>query len=378
MYKMMTPGPTMVAASVMEARSRVFGNPDVDTQFCEEYHELCLALADLLHTKNSVYILNGEGILGLEAACASLTEPGDKVLVIDNGIFGRGFADFVTLYGGVPEIYHADYRHPIDVEELKHFLDKHHDYKYATVVHCDTPSGVLNDISAICPLLKSYGIMSVVDSVAAMFGEELFVDEWSVDIACGGSQKALSAPPGLTFVSVSEDALQAMKRRNTPIASFYCNLLTFEHYYEEKWFPYTMPISDIYGLAEAVRLVKEDVTRIDRHHKIAEAVRRAVSKAGLSLYLEDGFASTVTVVEVPKGVTDKEIITQMKEQYGILISGCFDVLAGKVFRLGHMGNNANSEDVAEMLAALSGTLKDLGVACQCQMEDVFEQELQNF
>ena len=378
MYKMMTPGPTMVAASVMEARSRVFGNPDVDTQFCEEYHELCLALADLLHTKNSVYILNGEGILGLEAACASLTEPGDKVLVIDNGIFGKGFADFVTLYGGVPEIYHADYRHPIDVEELKHFLDKHHDYKYATVVHCDTPSGVLNDISAICPLLKSYGIMSVVDSVAAMFGEELFVDEWSVDIACGGSQKALSAPPGLTFVSVSEDALQAMKRRNTPIASFYCNLLTFEHYYEEKWFPYTMPISDIYGLAEAVRLVKEDVTRIDRHHKIAEAVRRAVSKAGLSLYLEDGFASTVTVVEVPKGVTDKEIITQMKEQYGILISGCFDVLAGKVFRLGHMGNNANSEDVAEMLAALSGTLKDLGVTCQCQMEAVFEQELQNF
>lgn len=378
MYKMMTPGPTMVAASVMEARSRVFGNPDVDTQFCEEYHELCLALAELLHTKNSVYILNGEGILGLEAACASLTEPGDKVLVIDNGIFGKGFADFVTLYGGVPEIYHADYRRPIDVEELKHFLDKHHDYKYATVVHCDTPSGVLNDISAICPLLKSYGIMSVVDSVAAMFGEELFVDEWSVDIACGGSQKALSAPPGLTFVSVSEDALQAMKRRNTPIASFYCNLLTFEHYYEEKWFPYTMPISDIYGLAEAVRLVKEDVTRIDRHHKIAEAVRRAVSKAGLSLYLEDGFASTVTVVEVPKGVTDKEIITQMKEQYGILISGCFDVLAGKVFRLGHMGNNANSEDVAEMLAALSGTLKDLGVTCQCQMEAVFEQELQNF
>lgn len=375
MYKMMTPGPTMVADSVMEARSRVFGNPDVDEQFCEEYHEVCLTLADLLHTKNPVYILNGEGILGLEAACASLTEPGDKVLVIDNGIFGKGFADFVTLYGGVPELYTVDYRRPVDVERLRTFLEAHHDFKYATIVHCDTPSGVLNDIRLICPLLKSYGILTVVDSVAAMFGEELLVDEWQVDIACGGSQKALSAPPGLTFVSVSEEALRAMKKRKTPIASFYCNLLVFEHYYEEKWFPYTMPISDIYGLAEAVRLVKEDATRIERHQTIAKAVREAVTNAGLSLYLKEGYASTVTVVEVPEGVTDREIISVMKERHGILISGCFDILAGKVFRLGHMGNNANRKDVAEMLAALTETLQELGVTCQCQMEAVFQQSM---
>lgn len=375
MYKMMTPGPTMVADSVMKARSQVFGNPDVDKQFCEDYHKLCLALADLLHTKNDVYILDGEGILGLEAACASLTEPGDKVLVIDNGIFGKGFADFVTLYGGEPELYTVDYHRPVDVEQLRVFLEKNHDYKYATVVHCDTPSGVLNDIRSICPLLKSYGILTVVDSVAAMFGEELKVDEWSIDIVCGGSQKALSAPPGLTFVSVSEDALEMMKQRKTPIASFYCNLLTFEHYYEEKWFPYTMPISDIYGLSEAVRLVKQDVTRIERHQKIAKAVRKAVTKAGLSLYLEEGFASTVTVIKVPQEVTDKQIIATMKDKYGILISGCFDILAGKVFRLGHMGNNANSKDVGEMLDALTQTLQELGVPCLCRMKQVFEQEL---
>lgn len=375
MYKMMTPGPTMVADSVMKARSQVFGNPDVDEQFCEDYHKLCLALADLLHTKNDVYILDGEGILGLEAACASLTESGDKVLVIDNGIFGKGFADFVTLYGGEPELYTVDYHRPVDVEQLRVFLEKNHDYKYATVVHCDTPSGVLNDIRSICPLLKSYGILTVVDSVAAMFGEELKVDEWSIDIVCGGSQKALSAPPGLTFVSVSEDALEMMKQRKTPIASFYCNLLTFEHYYEEKWFPYTMPISDIYGLSEAVRLVKQDVTRIERHQKIAKAVRKAVTKAGLSLYLEEGFASTVTVIKVPQEVTDKQIIATMKDKYGILISGCFDILAGKVFRLGHMGNNANSKDVGEMLDALTQTLQELGVPCLCRMKEVFEQEL---
>lgn len=375
MYKMMTPGPTMVADSVMEARSREFGNPDVDIEFCEEYHRICLELADLLHTKNSVYILNGEGILGLEAACASLTEPGDKVLVIDNGIFGKGFADFVTLYGGKPELYTVDYRRPVDKGELESFLENHHDYKYATVVHCDTPSGVLNDISEICPLLKSYGILTVVDSVAAMFGEELMVDEWKVDIACGGSQKALSAPPGLTFVSVSGDAMQTMKQRKTPIASFYCNLLTFEHYYEEKWFPYTMPISDIYGLAEAVRLVKADAGRIERHQKIAEAVRETLTAAGLTLYLRDGFASTVTAVEVPEEVTDQAIIDTMKQKHNILIAGCFDVLAGKVFRLGHMGNNANREDVGEMLTALGETLQELGVNCKLEMKSYFERFL---
>lgn len=374
-YKMMTPGPTMPSPSVMEARSRQFGNPDVDGQFCEDYHQLCCELGDLLNTKNEVYILGGEGILALEAACASLTEPGDKVLVIDNGIFGKGFADFVSIYGGEPELYTADYHRPIDIEELETFLLHSHDYKYATVVHCDTPSGVLNDISAICPLLKRYGILTVVDAVASMFGEEVRVDDWQIDIVCGGSQKALSAPPGLAFVSVSEDAMKAMEGRKSPVASFYCNLLTFRHYYRDRWFPYTMPISDLYGLAEAVRLVREDTERIGRHHKIAAAVRQAVRDAGLSLYLETGDAATVTVIRVPEGLTDKAIIQTMKEQYGILISGSFDRLAGKVFRLGHMGNNAREEEVEEMLSALTKTLNALGFSCQCDMGEVFSREL---
>lgn len=373
MYKMMTPGPTMVPPSVMKERSRVFGNPDVDTGFCEEYHRICGEIGGLLGTENEVYILCGEGILALEAACASLTEPGDKVLVIDNGIFGKGFADFVSIYGGTPVLYTVDYHRPVDVEQLAAYLEKNHDFKYATVVHCDTPSGVLNDISAICPLLRRYGILTVVDSVAAMFGEEVKVDEWKIDIICGGSQKALSAPPGLAFVSVSKEAFEVMENRQVPIASFYCNLLAFRGYYEKKWFPYTMSISDIYGLAEAVRLVKEDTGRIERHHKIAEAVREAVTAAGLSMYLDTGSAATVTVINVPEGLTDIEIIDTMRDVYGVLISGCFDVLAGKVIRLGHMGNNANEEDVTEMLAALTNALNDLGFCCRCDMARKFQE-----
>lgn len=375
MYKMMTPGPTMVAPSVMEARSRAFVNPDVDTDFCEDYHKVCVELAGLLHTENEVYILGGEGILALEAACASLTEPGDRVLVIDNGIFGKGFADFVKLYGGEPVLYTSDYHKPVDVEELADYLAGDHRFKYATVVHCDTPSGVLNDLSEICPLLKKYGILTVVDAVASMFGEEVMVDDWQIDIVCGGSQKALSAPPGLAFVSVSREAMEAMEGRKTPIASFYCNLLTFKNYYEEKWFPYTMPASDICGLAEAVRLVKEDTGRIARHKKIAGAVRRAVKKGGLSLYLEYGDASTVTVICVPDGLRDTDLISAMKDRYGVLVSGSFDVLAGKVIRLGHMGNNACVEDVAQMLDALEKTLGEFGFSCKCSLEGEFRENI---
>ena len=378
MYKMMTPGPTMVAPSVLKARSREFGNPDTDADFCEEYHALCRELAGLLHTENEVYILGGEGILGLEAACASLTEPEDRVLVIDNGVFGKGFADFVRLYGGEPELYTVDGRRPVDPEALRRFLEKNHDYKYATVVHCDTPSGVLNDIATICPLLKEYGILTVVDAVASMFGEEVRVDDWQIDVVCGGSQKALSAPPGLAFVSVSAAADAAMCSRRTPIASFYCNLLTFRDYYRDKWFPYTMPISDIYGLAEAVRIVREDTGRIERHRAIASAVRTAAERAGLERYLETGDASTVTVLRVPDGLTDRQIIDGMREKYDILISGSFDVLAGKVIRLGHMGRNADTEAVAQMMGALTGTLESLGYSCGCDMEREFRAELQNF
>lgn len=370
MYKMMTPGPTMVADSVMEARRKPFGNPDVDPDFCEEYHEICGRLGGLLHTTNDVLILGGEGILALEAACASLTEPGDRVLVLDNGIFGKGFADFASIYGGEPVLYTTDYHEPIDVAALEQYLEKDHDFKYATVVHCDTPSGVLNDISKICPLLKKYGILTVVDSVAAMFGELVFVDEWQIDVICGGSQKALSAPPGLAFVTVSPDAWTMMKARKTPIASFYCNLMTFASYYEDKWFPYTMPISDIYGLGKAVELVEEDTDRIQRHHDIAKAVRQVVVQNGLELYLKYGDAATVTVVRVPEGLTDQDIVAGMKEK-GVLISGSFDVLAGKVIRLGHMGNNANIEDVTHMLEVFGQTLQELGYKNRCDMKEEF-------
>ena len=243
------------------------------------------------------------------------------------------------------------------MDDLKNYLEKDHDFKYATVVHCDTPSGMLNDIASVCPLLKSYGILTVVDSVAGMFGEDVRVDDWKIDLLCGGSQKAVSAPPGLTMVTISADAKAAMEGRKTPVASFYANLLTFKGYYEAKWFPYTMPVSDIYGLRTALENIKADPQMLERHAKVAAYTRKAVTAMGLKLYPESGYSNTVTTFQVPEGHTAEEILHAMRYEHNILLAGSFGCFAGKLIRIGHMGENAYMEKVQEVLDALQEVLK---------------------
>lgn len=368
MYKMMTPGPTMVAENVRIARSLETGNPDFDMDFYDYYKDTCSLYSSLLHTKNESLILSGEGILGLEAAVASLTEVGDRVLVLDNGVFGKGFADFVSLYGGEPVVYTTDYTKEIDVEMLQAYLEKDSAFKYATVVHCDTPSGMLNPIKKICPLLKEYGILTVVDSVSGMFGNEVCVDDWKIDILCGGSQKAISAPIGLTLVTISDDAKQMMKERKTKIASYYANLTTFENYYEKKWLPYSMPVSDIYGLRQALENIKADATFLARHERIAKRTREGLMKAGLQLYAENGFSNTVTVFKVPEGVKAEQILKVIREDYNLLLAGSFDVLAGEVIRIGHMGYNCTDDNMKETFAALNGAMNKLQVSLLGELE----------
>lgn len=371
MYKIMTAGPTQVRENVRLERSKEFTNPDIDPKFFDFYKETCELLSKAMHTDTKAFILGGEGILGLEAACASLTEEGDRVLVIDNGIFGKGFADFVSMYGGEPVLFSSDYRNPVNVDELRDFLSKDSNFKYATVVHCDTPSGVMNDVESISKLFDEFGILIVCDSVAGMFGEPLDVSNSKIDILCGGSQKALSAPPGLTMVWVSDRAFEAMQNRKTPINAFYANLLFIKDYYENQWFPYTMPASDIMGLRVAIDNYLEDADFQNRHKQLARATRNAVEKAGLKLYLESGYSNNVTVIEIPEGITEDEILSGLRDEFDILISGCFDVLKGKVVRIGHMGENANKEDLAQTLEALQKVLEARGIKLACNMRDEF-------
>jgi len=371
----MTPGPTQVRENVRMARALATTNPDLDLQFYEFYKETCEEIGRFLNTKNEVRILSGEGILGLEAACASLTENDDRVLVIDNGIFGEGFADFVKMYGGDVVFFKGDRKRKIDIIELENFLEKDNDFKYATVVHCDTPSGVLNDIDNICKLLKKNGILTVVDSVAGMGGEDIRVDEWGIDIVLGASQKCISAPAGLTFLSISEDAFKLMQQRKKPIASYYCNLLIWKDYYANKWFPYTPPISDIVGLRQAFDNIRADKDILERHKSIGKATRKAITEAGLNLYIKDGYASTVTVVEIPKGINGKELLKHMTCEFNVFIAGSFGYLEGKVIRIGHMGENAKKDKMSYTLLALQASLKALGFECEKNMVQVFLDEL---
>lgn len=374
----MTPGPTSVRENVRLARAMETTNPDLDIKFYDFYKEACEKLGEFLKTKNNVRILSGEGILGLEAACASLTEKGDRVLVLDNGIFGEGFADFVKMYGGEPIFFKGDRKEKINLQELKNFLDKDSNFKYATIVHCDTPSGVLNPVEDICPLLKEKGIITVVDSVSAMGGEELKVDQWKIDIALGASQKCLSAPAGLTFLSVSDEAFQCMKNRKTPIASFYCNLLVWENYYENKWFPYTPPISDIVGFRRAIDNLLEDKEILKRHEVIGKALREAIKSAGLSLYTRNGYSNTVTVIEVPEGINSKELTDYLLEKFNLMIAGSFGFLEGKVIRIGNMGENARVEKIVYTLNALERALRYFNVKLTGNMVDTFIGNLRNY
>ena len=252
-YLMMTAGPTNVTGNVLYARGKFFGNPDLDPDFMRYYKYITGKLKDIFNTKRAqVILMSGEGMLGLDSACASLTELGDEVLVISNGIFGRGFKELVEIYGGNVTLFETDWDKEIDIKRLENFLEENSNFKYATIVHCDTPTGVLNDIKTVCKLLKSKGILTVVDTVAALGGVEFDMDEWGVDIALGASQKVFSAAPGLTIMAVSDEAWKIMEQRKTPISSFYCNLLMWKDIEKKGHFPYTMPSSDIISLGAAL------------------------------------------------------------------------------------------------------------------------------
>lgn len=367
------PGPSEVRENVRLARSQKTTNPDIDVEFVEFYKNTCDKMGKIIDTKNDIYILSGEGILGLEAACASLTEPGDRVLVIGNGIYGDGFAGFVSMYGGEVVLYSKEYSKGIDIDELRKFLQKDSNFKYATLVHCDTPTGVLNDVGSICPILKEYGIITVVDSVAGMVGEKLKVDDWSIDIALGGSQKAISAPAGLTIVSVSDDAKKVIKNRKTNVTGFYCNLLIWEGYYEKKYFPYTMPISDIIGLDRALdNILDEGIENVlDRHEKIASAVRKSVEEYGLELFLEKDYSNTVTALKIPERIGALNLRNQILNDYNTLIATSLAEYEDKILRIGHMGENAVLSKILYILNVVDNGLRTLGFEGKGNLVELF-------
>lgn len=354
-----TAGPTHVLDNVLLMRGMPCTNPDIDLWFYDKYKEICEKLQKIFHTKNDVFILSGEGMIGLEAACASLTEKNDKVLVISNGIFGRGFKDLVELYDGNVTLFESPPNSPFSMDIFKKFLEQNHDFKYATIVHCDTPSSMLNPIYDICTLLKEYNILTVVDMVASLGGSYVHVDDSKIDIALCASQKCFSTPTGLTFLSLSKDSINAMKNRKSKIPSYYMNLLNYINYYEKKWFPYTMPISDILALETSIdNILGEGLDNVlNRHKKIRDCLYKALIDNKILVYLNKECSSeTVTCIQLEHNIKPETLINYILEKYNILISGSYDFLKSTIIRIGHMGENARYERIIPVLCALEDGL----------------------
>jgi len=200
------------------ALARESTNPDLDPEFLEKYNHVREMLKKLLNTVNgSVYIMVGEAMLGLEAAIANLLNPNDKVLVIANGIFGEGFADIIKAYNGIPILIGTnedDWRKSIDIHLIDRELERNKDIVAVTLVHCDTPSAILNELPAIAKIVKQYGVLLIVDSVSTIGGVPINFDDNGIDIMIGGSQKVLNVPPGLTIMAISKNAWSRMEEVN--------------------------------------------------------------------------------------------------------------------------------------------------------------------
>lgn len=367
------PGPTEVRENVRLARAKRTNNSDFDKTFVRYYREVSQKMGQVMGTTNEVLLLVGEGILALEAACASLTEPGDRVLVLDNGIYGEGFKDFVSIYGGVPVVLSFDHHSGIPAEAVRAYLEKDSDFKYATLVHCDTPTSVLNNVAELCPLLKEYGILTVVDSVAGMVGEPINVDANRIDICCGGTQKAISAPVGLAIVSVSADAQKAMDNRKTPIASFYANLQVFKGYAEKEYLPYTTSAGDVAALDAALDNILEEgiETAYARHDRIASAVREAAQAYGLELFLDSDRSNTVTAIRIPEDIGALRLQDHLSENYDLLVATSLAQYADVILRIGHMGENAFIDKLVYVLAIIDNGLRDLGFVGKGDLAQLF-------
>ena len=318
----------------------------------------------IFQTDNDILILQGEAALGLEAAVINTVNPGDKVLVLNSGPFGKSFGNYIQNAGGKVIELSCATDDAIEPGKLEEILDGKKDIKAMTVVHCETPTGILNPIEELCPIAKRHGILTIVDVVASLGGVNVKPDDWGIDLCIGSSQKAVSAPPGSTMISISHDGWDAIEHKKNPIKHSYTSLLDYrESWIKERRFPYTPMVTQMYGLAEAAsELLEEGLENAFRRHKmVADACRHEAEKIGLRLWAKrrEVASNTVTALAIPSFTSEVEIVTQMAETFGILIGGGFRETKGKLLRIGHMGHNATLPNIYTTMAGLRRIMEEL-------------------
>jgi pyridoxamine--pyruvate transaminase len=336
-----------------------------DPAFLELFERTSSLLQAFYRTKYDVVIQQGEAVLGLEAAAASLFSPGDKVLNLVSGVFGKWFELFIKRCGAECIELAVPYNEAVDPEEVRRKLRETKGIRFLSVVHSETPSATVNPVAAIGRIAKEHGLLTIVDTVSGLGGELLSPEEWGIDVAVAGPQKCLGGPPGLSLLAVSPEAWKAMESKREPLRGSFLSILDWKDtWLEKKVFPYTPSVSTIYGLESALaQAMEEGVERMtERHAAIARACRRGVEAMGLKLWAarEEIAGPVVTGVRMPEGIEDKALRGHLRDRYGIMISGGYGDLSGKLFRLGHMGMAAHPAFLCAQLAMLERTLADLG------------------
>ena len=358
------PGPSMVSPRVLQAMMQnMIGYLDPDYVLMME--DVSGLLSEVFQTGDAATMaLSGTGSAGMEAGLSSLLEPGDTVIVCICGFFGERMVDMASRVGANVVALRSDWGKPFPPEMLKDALEQHTDVKLVAIVHAETSTGVRQPLEEISRLARERDALFMVDAVTSLGGNNLSFDEWGIDYSYSATQKCLGCPPGLSPVAVSQRALDSIRSRQTPPASWYLDLnLNANYWYAPRVYHHTSPVSMVLALREGLRIVLEEglENRFARHEKNAAALRAGLEALGMDMVAPEEYRlAQVTSVWIPEGVDDAEVRARLLSEYNIEIGKGLGAFDGKVWRFGLMGESSRADYVLLALSALENILPTLG------------------
>ncbi|KTG11232.1 alanine--glyoxylate aminotransferase [Haloprofundus marisrubri] len=362
---LMGPGPSDVHPRVLRAMSTpLVGH--LDPSFIDIMNEVQELLRYTFRTDNQWTIpVSGTGSASMEAAIGNLVEPGDTMLVPTNGYFGGRMKSMAERAGGEVVEVEAPWGEPLDPADVQAAFDEHQPDIFG-FVHAETSTGVLQpNVPELTDIAHSHDAYVVADTVTSLGGVEFRADEWDVDVAYSGPQKCLSCPPGASPLTLNDRAMDKVLSREELTRSWYLDLSLLEGYWgDDRSYHHTAPITNVYALREALRLVAEEgiEERWDRHLRVAGALKSGVEAMGLEMNAADDYwLPSLNAVRVPDGADDGEVISYLLEQYDLEIASGLGDLDGDIFRIGCMGHSANPKNVTYLLASLADALDAQGV-----------------
>jgi alanine-glyoxylate transaminase/serine-glyoxylate transaminase/serine-pyruvate transaminase len=360
---LMGPGPSMIQPRVLRALAApTVGH--VDPTFLAVMDELQALLREAFVTANALtFAVSGTGSAGMEAALANLLEPGDHAVVGVNGVFGGRMADIVERLGCSVTTVQAPFGQALDPDDVRRAL-RERPTKVLAVVHAETSTGVLQDVSALAAVAREAGALCVADCVTSLGGVPVRVDDWDLDAVYSGTQKCLSCPPGLSPITFSSRALATLRTRKTKVASWYLDAnMLLQYWGSDRVYHHTAPVNMLYALREAlVILLEEGLAAAHARHALHHrALCAGLTAMGLRMPVAPALRMPqLNVVTVPEGVDDAVLRRALLDEYGIEIGAGIGALKGKVLRIGLMGYTARRENVVTLLGALEQTLPRLG------------------